>query len=348
MWKIAGRLAFLSLILLGAFGTMLWLFGQVVSPGYMGVRQTTFGPFKGFSDQGLEPGLHWTIPFYSKVHLVPEKLQMYHLHRDHSLYPNSPGSLEVQTTDGSSVNVDISILARFFVDTIAGEHGGPADLIKKLGISEESWRNTVIEVARDELRRTLGGLSTGQFYNPHLREEQVERAKQNMVLRLGEYGIGVDAVLLRRYTYTEERIDNAVFQKNLQDQEERLNAAASKLAEAKARSEQVAAEMDAKIRTLLIEGENKAKVIKSEGSLFEKEMIAKGDLAVAKATADADKLRAESLEQGKASQLYVAKELAPILSSLKGGIISETNPYDLDAWLKLLGVGAPQYRGPLE
>jgi regulator of protease activity HflC (stomatin/prohibitin superfamily) len=166
----------------------------------------------------------------------------------------------------------------------------------------------------------------------------MREADKGIRARLAEFGIGLEAVLVRRYTYREGRIDKAIFDKNLQDQEERLNVAASKLSEAKALSEQVSAEMDAKIQTLKVEGENKARVVHSEGELYQTQKVAEGDLLVAKAAAEVDTLKANLLAKTEGTQTYVAKELAPLLGSLKGGVVSDLNPYDMDEWVKRLGL----------
>jgi regulator of protease activity HflC (stomatin/prohibitin superfamily) len=323
--------------------TLAFIFGVSIPPGSIGLRQITFsipfGPKQGFLEKGMEPGLHWSIPVYSKVHVIPQSIQVVDVNREVS------GALEVQTTDGSSVLVDVSMLTRYYNDSgeteIGGKkisHGGPADLIQKLGASQSQWDNTVRRVAIDELRRALGRLSTSEFYNPQKRELAAVEARDNMNEKLGKFGVGVIGAYIRRYTYSEDRIDLAIFAKNLQDQEERLNAAASKLAEAKAKSEQVSAEWDAKIQTLTVEGENRSKVIRSEGDLYQAEKVAEGDLVVAQAKAEVDKLKATVLAGTPGAEVYVAREMAPLVSALKGGVVTEVDPFDVDQWVKKLGV----------
>ena len=332
---IKALLVLLVLIFITSF-----VFGVVVPPGFVGVRQIAFGPGQGFSDNGLLPGYHWSIPIYSKVHVIPQTIEPLHMLRQGEAGTSKVFSpVEIQTTDGSSVVVDFSVLTRFFAS--AGEkNGGASDLLKQLGANRATWMETVRRVATDELKRSLARLSTGEFYNPTRREEEVLEAQAAINTRLNPFGIGVIAVLLRRYTYAEERIDRAIFEKNLQDQEERMNAAASVLAEAKAASEAVEAELDARIKTLKVEGENKARVARSEGNLYQTEKVAKGDLAVAKAMAEVDSLKASVLARSAGAEAYVARELAPLMSSLKGGVVTDLDPYDLDGWLTKFGARA--------
>lgn len=323
-----GLLTFVVVVAI-AGGVILYTFGTVVPPGKMGIRQVTLGPYRGFSERALSPGYHWTIPFYSVIHLMPSTMQILDLSRDRQ-------PVEIQTTDGSSVDVDVSLLYRFY--TLAGEgHGGPDDLITKVGSHSEAIKR-VETAAMNELRKALGKLSTSEFYNPEKREKEIGEAHEGMNDRLAQFGIRLEAVLLRRYTYREERIDNAIFQKNLQDQEERLNAALSRLAEAKADLERVSAEWDAKIKTLRVKGENEARVLRSEGDLYEAKRTAEGDLEVAKGRAEVEWLKAGALASSAGASIYLGKELAPLLGSLRGGVVSELDPYNLEGWVERFGV----------
>ena len=136
--------------------------------------------------------------------------------------------------------------------------------------------------------------------------------------------------------YVDKRIDEAIFRKNIQSQEEKLNEQKSNLAETGAKLEQASAEADARIENLRVEGTNKALVIRSEAELLEKQKQATGDLLYAKAQAEVEKLKASVMQNSSASNLYVAKEIAPLVSSLKGGVVEQIDPYNLDAWMSKL------------
>jgi regulator of protease activity HflC (stomatin/prohibitin superfamily) len=330
-----GSLSFLILVAVVG-GVFLYFFGQVVPPGMMGVRQIAFGPGQGFNQNGLSPGYHFVLPSYSMIHLVPRTVQVLHMHREYEDRVETTGALEIQTADRATIDVDISVLSRFF-DKPGTGHGGPADLLQKIGITQGRWENHIRRTVDDNLKRTLGRLKTGDFYKPAAREEQLQEATKNINQALAQDGILVEAVLLRRYTYRAERIDNAIFQKNLQVQEERLNEAASDLAKAQADLEQVAAELDAQIQTKLVQGESKAKVIRSEGDLYESTQKAEADLAVAKARAEVDRLKANALAQSSGASVFVAREMAPLLSSLRGGVVQDIDPFDVQKWARRLG-----------
>lgn len=335
----------LTLFFVGMAGLLAvaYIFGYVVPAGMMGVRQINFGPAQGFSREGLAPGYHWSIPFYSRMHFVPQKVQVIEFDREASIRREQLAfpAVKVQTLNGAEVDVDISIFRRFYAQPGESEgyrHGGPADLIRNVGTTKELWDNHLKRIAEDELRRALGELTTADFYNPDKREAAVVRARERMNQHLAEFGIRVDAVLLRRYLYGSEQIDNAIFQKNLQEQEERLNSASGKLAEARATLEQVSAEWDARIRTLEVEGDNRVQVIRSEADLYENQRRAEGDLEVSRSRAEIDRLRAGALAQSEGARNYIGRQMAPLLSSLKGGVVSGLDPYNLQAWMRKLGI----------
>lgn len=341
-------LAVILALLLFAVVGVAYTFGYVVPPGSMGVRQRLLPPNKGFQEEALPPGYHWSIPVYSTIHYVPSTIQLMHFHRDRSSYPESHDVLEIQTTDGSSVNVDVTIFYRFFSrpQHAPGKeqlvHGGPADLLQLVG-TEEKWRPYITIAVVKSLKESLGRLSTSEFYDPDLREREVARAQQAINDGLNKAGIKVLEILLRRYTY-EEKIDNAIFEKNLQDQEESLSLAAARFAKQKADLERIAAEKDADIKTVLVTGENKAKVKRAEAERYEAEKKAQGDLLVAKSQAEVDRDRASVLANATGADVYVAKKMAPLLKSLRGGIVDEIDPYDLGSWMERFGVQGGEAR----
>jgi regulator of protease activity HflC (stomatin/prohibitin superfamily) len=360
--KVGGGVLGIIVILLIIGSIVFYTFGQVVAPGYIGVRQVTAGPGQGFSKNGLRPGLHFTVPFLVNVYLIPRTVQVLNFHRkgtqsDIAAVSNDPdqvSSLEIRTSDGLSVELDVSVLTRFYdspspaVEGSAPQgdsagavaHGGPADLFTGVGINEEVWDNQIRRVAADELRQALGAMLARQFYEePETRAAALAKALEAMRSRLDPVGIKVEAVLLRRYTYKDDLFDKAIFNKNLQEQEQRLKDASGRLAEVKAELEQVEAEWDAKVVSLRVKGESQSKVLFSEAKLFESQKMAEGDLLVAKAQAEVDKLKAAALAQSTGADVFVAREMAPLLSSLKGGVVTSLDPYDVDAWARRLGVG---------
>ena len=339
---IQGALSLVFFLALAVL-VVLYMFGTVVPPGTMGVRQIKFGPGQGFSTKGLPSGYHWSVPGYSTVHIVPRTLQLIHFNREGMQTGDLTtfDVLEVQSADRATVDIDASILYRFYdapaLDAGKIAHGGPADLFR-LGTARESWLNEVRRRAEDQIKRNLGKLQTARFYQPEYREPLIEEARSNMNEALASSGIFVESILLRRFTYREDRIDNAIFQKNLQEQEERRNLAQSKFVEVEGGVKKIEAEKSAENETIKVQAESNARVIRSQGDLYESEKKAAGDLLVARSVAEVDRLKSEALAKSQGAAAYVGREVVPFLSSLKGGVVSDLDPYDLDAWGKKLGV----------
>ena len=339
------------IILLSIVGVVLaFVFGVVIIPGTMGVRQINFGPGQGVALSGLSPGLHWKFPFYTEIHVIPQSIQRLDFHRESDEGGAGFGPLEIRTSDPATIDLDVTVLYRFYSAPGSDEdgfvHTGPAELITAVGTDNSLWVNKVRRAADDALKQTLGQLQARQFYDPKLREEKVALAldymnrgsKEPAIEGLAQHGIRAEAILLRRYTYRQEVIENAIYQKNLQDQEEALNIEEAKLSETRAKAGEEEAKGDQRNKTLVTEAEEKGKVIRSEADLLEAEARADGDLFLAQAKAAVDKVKAEALSKSVGSQLFVARELGPLLGSLKGGVVTDLDPYDLDGWLKRLGL----------
>lgn len=314
-----------------------FVFGTIVPVGYVGVRKIAFGPKQGLLAKPLAPGFHWTIPGYSTVYRIPQAVRVLDFDRDIKANPGSFGSLDVPTTDGTTVDIDVTVLYRF--SSAAGTrekvtYGGPAELINNVGATEVQWSKYISQVADNELKRALGALSTVDFYDPKPREERVAQAERSLRSLLAPVGIQVESVLLRRYTYREE-IDQAIFKKNLQELESAYNKVAGDFAEAQRDVNKVSADGDVAIQNLDKQGLSEAEKIRSEGDLYRRQKIAEADLLVASAKAEVDRNRSEVLSRAGAD-VYVALQLTQLLGTLKGGVVSNLDPYDLDAWVKKL------------
>jgi len=322
-----------------------FVFGAVVPVGHVGVRKIAFGPGQGLTSKPLLPGFHWTIPGYSTIYLVPQTIRIVDFERDMKTYPASFGALTVPTVDGTRVDVDVAVLYHFVAR--AGEqggvqYGGVADLIKHVGATDGEWTRYISQVANNEIKRSLSALSTVEFYDPEARGERVRIAEQEMHKHLAPLGVQIDGLLVRRYTYREE-IDQAIFKKNLQEAEMAYNKVAGDFAAAQRDVNKVESDGIVAIQNLDKQGTSEAEKIRSEGDLYRREKMAKADLLVAEARAKVDTMRSDVLSK-VGSDVYVALQLATVVASLKGGVVTNLDPYDFNAWVdRLVGSrpGAP-------
>ncbi|HMO17368.1 MAG TPA: SPFH domain-containing protein [Oligoflexia bacterium] len=346
---------------------LFFVFGRIVPPNMIGIRQNFFsfgGILKdGYIEKGLEPGLHLKFPGISDILLIPRDFQFVQLDSKDKSGDLNIDYLEIPTADGSKVKTDLTLITRFYsapgktdssgvdwsstvtssdssdvpiVERIKREHGGPKDLINTYGVGTNRQLSTFAGKAEDSLKRWLSALSTIDYYNPSLREKAAFKATETINQFANKEGIELWATLVRRYTYSEQKIDDQIFAKNLQDATERLNSSLSELAAARAKTEEMRAFWDGqKIAVLKEEGSAKVRVLDEEAKRYEAEKIATGDKMIELATAsiEHEKNMAFASPGGKT---FVARKLVPVVKSLKGGIVGNIDPYNLDDWVNKL------------
>ncbi|MCB0331178.1 MAG: hypothetical protein KDD70_16025, partial [Bdellovibrionales bacterium] len=347
-------LLFTLLLLVTVAAAVAYSFGVVVPPGYYGIRQIGAGPQEGYQPVALHPGYHWGEPtgYYTTVALVPSTLQAVHFNREYKTKGvNEVHSedefwfppINIETVDKGQILVDVTVLARLLPAPVyEGEKkisGGPADLAQQVGIGGNQWINRVRTDAEREIGEALRRLTNAEFYDPKLREhEGIQNAHKEINESLRQVGIEAEAVLLRRYTYEVSEVNKAIAEKNLQVQRERLSDFQRSFAEVEAQLVELKASGDAAITVIRETAPQEAKAIRSDGDLVFTQNQAKGDQLVAEAKAQSAKLKADIFAEMKEAKVYLARELAPLLSTLSGGIVSDIDPYDLGKWMEKLGL----------
>ncbi len=346
--------------------TFFFVFGKVVPPNMIGIRRNFIGIpgvlKAGYQDIGLASGLHWKAPFISNLVLIPRDFQFIQM-GDEIKGDLNLEKLKIPTTDGSFVNTDMSLIVRFFdkpgstertgtvevenlkknsnesvpvVQKVTRVHGGPNDLINTFGRDLNTQLRTFSIGAESNLKKNLSDLSTTGFFNPVLREIAVLKATEEVNKEVNNRGIEIWATLILRYVYEKQSIDDQIFAKNLQDATKKLNHAQSALAEAKAQTEKILAQWDGqKINVLRVEGQTTVQVYDEEAKKYEEEKIAEGNRLVEVAKSEVEKQKNEILAS-LGGKVYTARKLVPFLSSLKGGIITNVDPYNVDSWIKKL------------
>ena len=343
---------------------VFWVFGKIVPPNYIGVRQNYFalGVLKvGYGNIGLEPGLHWRIPGISNVILLPRGFQTINFNTvNEGADLVNPAPFEVQAKDGPKVKVDVTFVVRLYPRPDAGAaekaaegpvldangipfavlskvpHGGPRDLINAYRKDPKEQLRRISPIAENELRKSLAELGTAEFYDGAKRETATLKAVRAINEKVAADGIEVWAALIRRYVYADRNIDDQIFAKNLQQQTEQLNRAASAAAAARAETVKNGAIGDARIKSLEVDGEAKVRELRSQGELEEAKQKAEGDKQAALARAAVDEQKARVLHEVPGADLYVAREMAPLLRSVQGGVLTDVDPYDVRSWIQKL------------
>jgi regulator of protease activity HflC (stomatin/prohibitin superfamily) len=347
----------LVLVILGiatAFFAAIYTFGIVVPPGKMGIRQAYFdtyiGPKQGFSLTSLKPGYHGNIPFLATIHILPTTWIPVHFNREAGGTKNSVGNppLKVKTKDGVPVDIDATIMIRLFTEnkfSVDGKsliHGGPSNLLLDVGMSPDEWYRNIVAATNKHLGEALKRLNADDFYDYKLRSQMVKRGETALRETLAKTGIEVGHVLLRRFSYEDEQIEESIFKKNLQQVEYVLGVTNRKLAEELNITAKEIADLDRQIEVLKKNADVKSQAIREQAKAELVKAEAEGEAMVMLARAEIDEKRAKLLANTRGADIYVARQLAPVLGTLKGGLISGLDPYDLEGWIKRLGVDSSQ------
>ncbi len=298
-----------------------------VAPYEFAVRQVYFGPGQGVQREILGPGLRFVIPGYERLHVFPRNMLLLEFNDDQlqsSTEAAQAPSINIQTSEGYRVRVDVSVMYRI-VD--------PFKLISAVGPGP-AYETALIRPRSDTvLRQTLGQLDAEQFYQGAYRREKAEEARDILNEGLQSEGIQVWGVMVRHYAY-DERYQEAIEGRKIQDQMVFKNRAEAIAATEEAEKNRVLAAGQATVDVEKERGDTEVRKIKADYELYSRQRIAEGGLLVALAEAEASRLENDALSAAGASNI-VGLKMAEAVSNTQLIIIptdgaSAVNPLDLD------------------
>src|SRR3954465_812470 len=278
---------------------LLWLFGAAVvlvllgyssftpyvKPGEAGVKQIKFGMGKGIDPTVYSTGLHY-IGAGETMHRFPIRVQVLELSNSRSEASEdleghrvAPG-VNIQTSEGYTVQVDVTVLYRV---------ADPLKVMTTIGPGRLFEDSAVIPRAQQDLRRALGELDAEDFYRGDKRVQKSAAAQVSLEVELKDKGIEVLQVLIRRYTY-DQRYQQAIEQRKIQDQTVYKNEAEAKSASANAAKSKIVAEGAASVQVELARGDAEMKKLEADADLYRRRRAAEGDLLVKLAEAQGTEL----------------------------------------------------------
>jgi regulator of protease activity HflC (stomatin/prohibitin superfamily) len=302
-----------------------------IHPNQFGIKQVTVGPGKGVNKEIYATGLHWITPGAEQMHVFPTDIQLLSLTAD----PNEQGrsdrrmpALNIQTSEGYNVTVDISVVYRI---------EDPYRVITALGPGRLYEDSLVIPRAEQLLRKRLGELDAEEFYNVIKRGERVRLALEDLNAELVPAGVRALSIFVRRYVY-DARYQQAIEQRKIQDQTVFKNKAEGDMAHASAERDRIVAVGEAAMKVELSHGDAEKKKIDSEADLYSRKKGAAGELEVRLAEAEGTRLENESL-RGKGSENLVGLKMADVFRGTRVIVVptdgeSGINPLDLKSALK--------------
>jgi len=306
-----------------------------VKPGEAGVKQINFGIGKGIEPYVYGTGLHY-VGVGETMHRFPVRLQVLELSNSRSEedlegHRIAPG-VNIQTSEGYAVQLDLTVLYRI---------ADPLKVMQTIGPGRLFEDSAVIPRAQQDLRRALGELDAEDFYRGDKRVQKARAAQQALEAELKDKGIEVVQVLIRRYTY-DQRYQQAIEQRKIQDQTVYKNEAEAKSASAAAAKNKIVAEGAAAVQVELARGEAEVKKLEADADLYRRKKAADGDLLVKLAEAQGTELENQAL-RGAGSENMVGLRMADALRGTRVIVLPNDgeggmNPLDLKTLLKRFDV----------
>ena len=243
---------------------ILWLLGSVtlltlvgwnsctayIAPGEVGVKQVIIGADQGVHQEVLGPGTHWLTPGAERMHRFPADLQVLEM-SDTPSVGDSGGkirvipAIKIQTSEGYTVSVDITVLYRI---------DDAYKVMTQIGPGRQFEDSAVVPRAQQQLRRTFGELDAEEFYKGDKREKAAIETQRLLQEELEPKGIKVTHILVRSYRY-DERYQKAIEQRKVQDQTVFKNQAEAQAATEEAKKNKIIAEGTAAVEVELARGD---------------------------------------------------------------------------------------------
>jgi regulator of protease activity HflC (stomatin/prohibitin superfamily) len=302
-----------------------------VPPNMVAVRQVYYGTNAGIRKEVYGPGLHFVSAGIERYHLFPNDLQLVNFSdstSEVSIAQRSAPSIKIQTSDGYNVQLDVTLLYNL-TDAYR--------VILEAGPGRAFEDRLVIPRADRILRKTLGELNAEEFYQGPRRIEKAHAAHDQLRSELAQYGIEVQAVLVRRYVY-DERYQQLIEGRKIKDQTVFLRQAEAKSAIEQRKRDTIVAEGKANQDIELSRGHAEVQKLNAQADLYRRKRAAEGKLLVDLAEAKGTQLENAAL-QGAGSENMVGLKMADVLRGVRMLVLSSdgangTNPLDLQTMLR--------------
>jgi regulator of protease activity HflC (stomatin/prohibitin superfamily) len=310
-----------------------------VAPNEVGIRESRLIPPQGINEEVIPGGRIRLLLPAQTIHRFPTDLQVIEFADSLSEVRNVPSdrlriepSVEVNTSDGSKVSVDITVLYRIVDAFTVMQQAGPGRLFET---------NAVIPKTIAALKKNLGEMVAEDFYDVHRRVEKQNAAQKQVAAELADKGIAIDQVLIRQYRYNGE-YQAQIEEKKIQDQLVFTRVSEAEAARELAKKQEIEATGRANVEIEKQRGEAEMTKIRADGETYGRKRVAEADLLVKLATARGTELE-NNAYRGTGSSNLIGLEMAEVLKGLdvivvpaggKGGM----NPLDLDQALKMWGI----------
>ena len=336
LWGVVRRLLRLKLVrIIGGFWLVTYIVGSSCStyipPNMVAVRQVYYGSQAGIRKEIYGPGLHFVMAGIERLHTFPHDLQVINFSDSASeisaAFRFAP-SIKIQTSDGYNVQLDVTVLYRIVDPYRVFVEAGPG----------RAFEDRLVFPRVDRiLRRTLGELNSEQFYQGPQRIAKARAAHDQLVVEVANYGIKIDAVLVRQYVY-DSKYQQLIEGRKIKDQTVFLRQAEAKAAIEQRKRDTIVAEGRASQQTELSRGKAEVEKLRAQADLFERRRASDGKLLVELAEAKGTALENAAL-QGVGNENLVGLKMAEALRGVRVLVLPSdgkdgTNPLDVGSMLR--------------
>ncbi|MBC7792957.1 MAG: SPFH/Band 7/PHB domain protein [Clostridia bacterium] len=328
----AGRIIPIVIVLLGFIVFVDTCF-DYIPPYEAGIKESKYA---GGIDKDILVGGHWYFtPLGVTLHRFPlalQALEMTNSAAESSLAGDVRRAplIEIDTSDGSKVKVDATVLYRII---------DPYAVMTKIGPGRTFEDAAVIPKSQLALKKNLGQLLAEDFYHESHRIERTSAARDELNQLLSDVGMEVDHVLIRQYFY-ETGYQQQIESRKVQDQLVFTNRSKGEAAKEDADRRRVESEGQASVAVENQRGEAEVTKIKAEAALYRQTKEAEGDAQLRIAEARGTKQVNDAYASSGTVNL-VALEMVKVLEGINLVVIGDdahgVNPLNINAMMKMIG-----------
>lgn len=329
-WVIGAFVLFIAFVMFWASCT------TYVAPNEVAVKESRIFPPTGVQKKLKKGGhIYFLLPG-QEMHRFRTDVQQLEFDRS-----DEPGQfenrrvfkdVEINTSDGSRVWVDVTILYRI-ADAYAVMTG--------IGPGRTYEENVVKPKAIDSLRGQMGSLVAEDFYNVEKRAEASSQTRDQLAKELAGTGIAVQEVLIRQYKYL-DAYEAQIREKKINDQLVFTRESEAKSETEGARKKEIDAQGKAEVEVENERGRAEVTKINATADAYARKRRAEADLLVQLAEAKGTEML-NNAYRGIGSENLVGLEMAEVLNGMDVIVIptggkNGMNPLDLEDTLRMFDV----------
>jgi regulator of protease activity HflC (stomatin/prohibitin superfamily) len=339
-------LPLLVVLLLALFGFLYAVCTQYIEPDKFAVKQVDVPvPLvtgaAGIHTNIYQTGIQWRMPGCEKFLVFPKSVRAVTLHskgkanEDPEKFVRYEDAAHIQTSDGFSINLDVSILYRVT---------DPYKVVHEFGAGTLYEQNGIVFQAETFLKQTMGTLRPEDFFDASKRVAKQEETRDRFNEFLAPKGLKVDHVLIR-YPQYHEAVQARIEARNIQEQTKQKNIMEASLAQALGALKEVEKQGEANLSIKLMEGSNYVTRLSAQMDSYRRKRVSEGNKIIAVAEAEKQRMINDSY-QGAGSERLVGLQWAKVLSGLdtivlESGGPNGFNPLDMNSLMKQLNLKGP-------